>query len=70
MAVIRPESMAGRGTAERERIRTQASIGSQGYDPAKLATSASFSFEPTARAKVEAAVAAFVEVLEAPDADV
>jgi hypothetical protein len=36
----------------------------------QLATSVSFTFGPTPRVIVDAAVAAFVAVMEAPDADV
>ena len=61
--------MQGRGTTELAPIPTSARVTAQGYDPAKLATGVALSFGPTPRAKVDAAVAAFIEILEAPDAD-
>ena len=65
----RPESMQGRGNVVAEPIPTRVSVTAQNHDPAKTATGATFAFGPTDRAKVDAAVAAFVAVLEAPDAD-
>ena len=57
----RPESMRGLGTTVLAPIPTKAQVTGQGYDPAKLATGATFSFGPTPRAVVDEAVAAFDE---------
>jgi hypothetical protein len=65
---FRPESMRGTGTVVQAPIPIAVSVTAQNFDPAKLATGVTFSFGPTPRAVVDAAVAAFVAALEAPDA--
>ena len=62
---MRPESMQGRGTTELAPIPTVASVNAQsGYDPAKLATGATFAFGPTDRQVVDKAVEAFMTVMK------
>lgn len=62
--------MQGRGNVVAEPIPIAASVTAQGYDPSKLATGVTFAFGPTPRAVVDAAVEAFVAVMEVPDAAV